>query len=132
MPPRKLKGQMFVITMIFLIAMVFSVQNLLFNYAEIDLSSPLQNRDSYLVDNIEHAFQQALDSSDDCEEASQNVIDLRNVITSSIKGGQEVRVTGNINCTSSGDWPSSPELTIQVFINSEDGETWADFTLTRT
>lgn len=128
--PRK-KGQMFVITMIFLISMVFAVQSLLFNYAEIDLSSPLQNRDSYLVDNVESTFQAALRSSDDCEEARMNIIDLKNVITNSIKGGQEVRITGNINCTSDGDWPSDPELTIQVFINSEGGETWADFALSR-
>ena len=126
------KGQMFVITMIFLITMVFAVQSYLFTYAKLDLSTPLQARDTYTIKNIESAFQTALDSSTECEIARRNIIDLEGVLDRSIKGGQEVQITGSLDCPGGG-WPPPPQLTLDILINrGEGGETQATLELTRT
>jgi hypothetical protein len=127
----KRKGQMFVVTVVFLIAMVFAVQSLLFTYSEIDISQPPRARDAYVTQNIESIFRSALDSSDSCQEVRKHIIDLNNFVSSSVMGGQEVKVTGNVNCTSGDGWPPPPELTISVFVKKEDGETWATFELSR-
>ena len=74
---RKRKGQLFVVTMIFLVSLLFSVQSLLFNYSETDLSIPPQNSDTYIMKNMESIFQTALDSSAYCNEARENVIILK-------------------------------------------------------
>jgi hypothetical protein len=127
------KGQMFVITMIFLAAMIFTVQSLLFTYNEIDLSHPPQNLDAYVVENMETMFQKALDSSTDCLEVKDNILLLKNIISDKIGSGQEIKVTGNINCSSGGGWPSTgPDLGIQILITRESGETWSSLELYRT
>ena len=127
-----MKGQMFVITMIFLASMLFTVQSLLFTYNEIDLSHPPQNLDAYVVENMESLFQEALDSSTDCLEAKNNILLLKSIISEKISSGQEIRVTGNINCTTGGGWPSSgPDLFIQVLITRGSGETWSSLELYR-
>ncbi len=126
------KGQMFILTMTFLIAMFFTVQTLLFRYSEADFTSPIQNVDAYMIDNIEDAFQSALNSSQDCETARNNVITLRNTIGGGIRSGREISITGDINCTGGGGWSASPpELTIQVMIVSGGGETWATLDFNR-
>ena len=126
------KGQMFIVTMVFLIALIFSVQQLLLQYTAIDLSTPPQTTDTYLVENMEPIFQAALDSSDDCEEARTNVRELENLITRTIKGGYSIDIYGDIACSPSGEWPSAPELTILVTVTGETSETKAEFKLYRT
>ncbi len=120
---------MFIVTMVFLIALIFSVQQLLLQYAAIDPSAPPQTTDAYLVENMEPIFQAALDSSDDCEEARANVRELKNLITRTIKGGYSVDISGDIACSPSGEWPSAPELTILVIVTGETSETKAEFEL---
>ena len=122
---------MFVITMVFLVSMLFSVQSLLFRYAETSLTHPSQNTDAYIVDNLEDVFQSVLESSDDCFTVRENVIVLRNMLSSSIKSGREIRVTGDVSCNSTGGWSPSPELTIQILISSDGGETWTTMELSR-
>jgi hypothetical protein len=127
MTPRK--GQMFIVTMVFLIAMIFSVQQLLLRYTAIDLSTPPQTTDAYLIENMESAFQAALDSSDICEEARTNVKELREVIGRTIKGGLSVEILGDVVCP----WPASgPDLAIQVRVTGETYETSAEFEFYRT
>jgi hypothetical protein len=129
MPGRK--GQMFVITMIFLVAMIFSVQGLLLNYLHVDLSLPSQSPDTYIMDNIESVFQSAVRSSDDCATARNNVIVLKEAIGRSMKEGREIVVKGDIGCTIDGEWPEPPELTVHAVITREGSETLATFELSR-
>jgi len=122
---------MFVITMVFLVAMIFSVQSLLFGYSESDLTQPTQNTDSYAIENMDDAFQSTLESSNDCPTARSNVITLRSLLSSNIKSGRETRISGDIDCSSTGDWPAPPELTLDIMISSERGETWTTLDLYR-
>lgn len=127
-------GQMFIVTMVFLIAMIFSVQQLLFRYTAIDLTSPPQTTDAYLVDNIKSSFQAATDSSDICSDARKNVKEMKNVITKNIKSGYSIDISGELNCTESGDWPAPPELTIYLTLTGTgpQSETKAKFEFYRT
>lgn len=125
------KGQMFVITMVFLVAMIFSVQSLLFGYSEADLTQPTQNTDPYSIVNIRDAFQSALGSSNDCPTARSNAITFRSLLTGSMKSGREITINGDIDCSPTGDWPAPPELTLDVMISSERGETWTNLEMSR-
>lgn len=46
------KGQLFIVAIVFLIGMIFTVQQALFQYSSIDMAKPFQARDSELFDNI--------------------------------------------------------------------------------
>jgi hypothetical protein len=123
------KGQMFIVTMVFLIALIFSVQQILLYYNVMDLSSPPQTTDAYMMENIGSIFQTALDSSNSCEEARMNVMELENLITKSIRGGYSIDILGDIECSPAGEWPPPPELTILVTVTGETSETKAEFEL---
>ena len=125
------KGQMFIVTMVFLIALIFAVQQLLLKCSTLDLSAPSKANDAYLVENMEPIFQAALDSSDDCEEARANVRELIGLITRTIKGGYSSDISGDIECTPSGGWPPAPELAVLVTVTGETSETRAEFKLSR-
>jgi hypothetical protein len=125
------KGQMFIVTMVFLIALIFSVQQLLLKCSSLDLSAPSKAKDAYVVENMEPIFQAALDSSEDCEEARANVGELSDLITRTIKGGYSFDISEDIECTPSGGWPPPPELTILVTVTGETSETKAGFELSR-
>jgi hypothetical protein len=124
------KGQMFVITMVFLVGLVFSVQSLLFSYSQTDLSSG-KSQDAYTIKNMEEVLQSALDSSPDCREARDNVDMLENMVSRTMGSGSQVRFNGGINCTATGDWTSPPELVVDVMISGSPGETWTTLSLTR-
>ena len=132
MLPRRPKGQMYIIATVFLAAMVFSIQGLLLAYSEVDLSGFDQLSEAYIIDNIGHVFQSAVDSSDDCNEASRNVEDLKRIINTDVKGGYDVKVSGSVKCESSGSWPPGPDLTLQVVVLRESGEAVATFKLSHT
>jgi hypothetical protein len=124
-------GQMFIVTMVFLIAMIFSVQQLLIRYTAIDLTTPPQTTDAYLVENIKIAFQSSMDSSNFCSDARKNVREMKNIITKNIKSGYSIDISGELNCTESGDWPGPPELTLYLTLIGPSSETKATFELYR-
>ena len=121
---------MYVITTLFLASMVFGIQALLLQYSNIDLSSYHKSSGAYCMDNIRDVFQKALKSSNNCTEARNNVIDLRNLLNTVIRGGYHVGVSGDVNCTDSGDWTGTgPDLELYVRLSNENGETIARYEL---
>jgi hypothetical protein len=60
------KAQMFIVTMVFMAAMVFTIQGLLLSYSGEGLSAMPRTSDTYVIQNLETVFQRALDSSDSC------------------------------------------------------------------
>lgn len=128
--PSQRRGQMYIVTMVFLAAMVFGIQGLLLAYSDTDLSKSYQSADPYVLDNIEDIFKSTLDSSGDCMEARDNIIELRSMMNSIIEGGYEIRTSGDVSCTPQGDWPAAgPDLVLHVSVFSERGESSADFEL---
>ena len=122
------KAQMFIVTMVFMAAMVFSIQGLLLSYARTDIAALHRSSDSYLIENLETIFQHALDSSDDCPEAKTNVIELKGMIGSQIMGGYDLNITGDVTCP----WPATgPDLTMYITVTRESGETKTSLILNR-
>jgi hypothetical protein len=121
---------MYIITTVFLAAMVFSIHSLLLAYSSVDLPGSSRASDSYTTESLEEAFQSALESSQDCGEARDNVMELKGVVTGTISGGQDIRILGDVNCTPGGDWPTSgPDLILDVTIIRENSETAANLEL---
>lgn len=46
------KGQLFVVSIVFMIGMIFAVQQVLFNYSRVQMSSPFEIHDAEVFDNI--------------------------------------------------------------------------------
>jgi len=60
------KGQMFIVSVIFLIGMVFVVQQALFSYSEIDMSSPFEIRDGEVFGNMADVVNKTITGSYSC------------------------------------------------------------------
>lgn len=121
MPPSR-KGQVFIVTMVFLIALIFTVQQLLFQYSAVDLSAPPQSPDTYFMKNMESAFKGALDSSTECGEARKNIEELKETIIQDAREGYIISIDGGLDCPGGG-WPSPPELELTVTTRGETSET---------
>jgi hypothetical protein len=123
------KAQIYIITTVFLAAMIFSIHSLLLAYSNIDLAGSTQTSDAYIIENIEQVFQDSLDSSQDCLEAQDNVIELKETLKGIIRSGYELSLSGDLDCPG-GDWPpSGPDLTLDVKVVRESGETLATLEL---
>lgn len=70
-----MKAQMFIVTTIFLVALVFAVQQTLLQGFAIDLSSSIQDDDFYMIESIKTAFSSALDKGLTCAEI-QKLVDF--------------------------------------------------------
>lgn len=57
---------MFIVTMVFLAALIFAVQQLLYQYSFLDTSEPLRGQENQLLWSIRDSFSQALNSTDEC------------------------------------------------------------------
>jgi len=66
---------MFIVTMVFLTGVIFAVQQLLFQYSEIDLSQPMQKTDFYILHNMRDLIQQSL-YAPNCGEAANNLEEI--------------------------------------------------------
>jgi len=125
---------MFIVTMVFMAAMVFTIQGLLFSYSRDDVSGIQGLSGSYIIENIETSFQRALDSSVSCPEARASVTELREMMGSRAISGHDLAIAGDVSCPG-GSWlPSGPDLVLDVTVTRETGvsETRATLLLSRT
>ena len=67
---------MFLITMVFLAGLIFTVQQLLFQYTFLDLSSPMQKSDFYLLTSISNSFNDSIWLAPNCNAASKYIQEL--------------------------------------------------------
>ena len=125
------KGQVFIITLVFLVALIFTMQTLFSTYGKIDLSPVPRRVDPYIINNMENAFQAALDSSNDCPEARDNVNHLKNIIEKPFIQGDTVTIMGSLVCPG-GSFPASPEMLLNITVSSGDGAAvWRSMTFTK-
>jgi len=111
------KAQMFIIAAIFLVGLIFSVQQLLFQYAAMDTSAPLRDNDIYILKNVNSTISQAIRSATDCADFSKKMDELDTFFGSRIPSrGYLLSLSYRLNCT---NWnnPAGPaplNLTIQI------------------
>ena len=59
-PQNRRKGQMFIVTIVFLVGLVFVVQQILLQYSYVDMPSSYKETDYYLLKSIEGVATQAV------------------------------------------------------------------------
>jgi len=121
------KAQMFIVTMLFLVGLIFTVQQLLFQYSALDLSSPFRQNDIYLLENMKNAVNRTIKSTPDCPDFSQKMDELDSFMRSmGPKEGYALSIDYTLNCT---HWnnppPSDPPLNITMHIAGKGLDTYS-------
>lgn len=125
------KGQMFIVTMVFLTGLIFSVQQIMFHYSYLDVSKPFQRTDFYLLKNVEDIFGQTISSSTTCPEALSNLEELHHYLYREDLGGYALELTyngqkaPNLNCSA---WPAGTVLELGVRIIGPESESTQTYT----
>lgn len=121
------KGQMFIVTMLFLVGLIFTVQQLLFQYSAIDLSSSFRQNDIYLLENMKDAVNRTIKSTPDCPDFSQKMDELDSFMRSmGPKEGYALSIDYTLNCTRWNNPPSSdPPLNITMHIVGKGLDTYS-------
>jgi len=103
------RGQMFVITTVFLVGLIFVVQQLLFQYTSVDPRSGFQFNEYGLVESIRNAANATLTSSADCDALNANMDVLRSFISSrSASTGYAIEFDYASDCSALGNSPPDP------------------------
>lgn len=121
---RKRKAQMFIVTTVFLVELIFAFQGMLFDYTLFDPATPYQTEHNLEIIDIRNAFQETLDSSSTCEETLGNFAELKADI---IRGEEEQRVYD----TDINYYFDCKKSSLRLYINviEKDKTSSADFTL---
>jgi hypothetical protein len=128
------KAQMFVLTMVFLVGLVFVIQQGFVNWFAyaIDFYSDTQRNDYYLFDNVKTMAQYTMQSSATCDEARNNLNDLRAFLQSRILSNYFLEFRTRLDCSK---WlntpPSDAPLNASIHITGENVDTYGDFMLYR-
>jgi len=128
------KAQMFILTMVFLVGLVFVVQQGFVKWFEysIGFSTDMQRNDYYLFDNIKIMTDQTLKGSQDCDDARNNLNELNNFLQSRVLSGYFLKFTHRLNCANWNNAPPNPApLNVTIHITGEDTDTYGNFFLYR-
>jgi hypothetical protein len=122
-PSGKRKGQMFIVTMVFLAGLIFSVQQLLFSYSALDLSSPFRENEVYILYNVKGMINQTIKQTANCNEFLGKMEGLKSFLdSSSPRGGYITTITYRADCSY---WnyapPQSPPLNVSIKIAGRGG-----------
>jgi len=99
-----MKGQMFIVSIIFLIVMVFAVQQSLLRYKDIQSTDPFLMEDTEIMTNIEKSFSDTLKASPSCADAEQNMKEVVKELERGRRRGFRVDVQTEMAC---GNWKTS-------------------------
>jgi len=121
-----MKGQMFILTIVFLVGLIFSVQSLLLSYSYIDLSQGPQTSDSNIIMVISEAIRETIETTDFCSDAQGNLNELNTHIVTGMLSLYDIDISYSINC---GRWdnpyPDPPPVEADVRIVGEATDTEA-------
>jgi hypothetical protein len=115
------KGQMFVLTMIFLMGMVFVVQQVLFTYSSVDLVAGLEKDDYYFMKGLREAAEQTVITTSDCANVSRNLNEFEGFFRSQVmESGFVVSADHELEC---GNWdnlpPDPPPVVITLYVKGK-------------
>ena len=123
------KGQMFVVTAVFLTGLLFAVQQVLFTYSALDLSEPFQTKEHRMlktvIDGINESIRAHTDTGDpqsDCQEFDRNLKELIAMITDDFSSeGYLLKVNHDLECSNWGNSDPPAPLTVSMsFIGAYD------------
>ena len=107
-----MKGQTFILTIVFLVGLVFVVQQLLLQYSSIDLPASFRESDYYFMKNVKNMIQQSVSSASSCGEAEENIEETLVFLNRHVAGGYSISIefldNSMVNCTNWNNGPPDP------------------------
>jgi len=95
---------MFILTIIFLVGLIYVVQQSLAGYSILDFSEPFESNEFYIIKNVKEMFETTLTSTPECvvgkDNAQENMNELMNLIGRKIVfGGFTLDIDYDLYCT---------------------------------
>jgi hypothetical protein len=128
------KAQMFIITMVFLIGLIFVIQqgfNDWFEYS-IDFSASMQRNDYYIFDSVRAMSEQTLKGSQSCLDARDKLRELEGFLKNRILSGYYLDFSYKLTCANWDNAPPDPApMNLTLHITGKDTDTHGNFFLYR-
>lgn len=132
------KAQMYIVTVIFMIAMISLLQQSLFTYSAVDLSDPPRSTDYFIIENFKLILQDLVSTSNNCEYDKFNSMEynIENFITfidvqEPRMGFDFTKLEYQVNCTNWND-PSLPVLEVTFDIAGKNIKSQGNYSFSRT
>jgi len=94
------KGQMFVATVVFLTGLLFSVQQALLTYSLLDISSPFQTKEHYVIGDTVSVIESSIRDATDCHAFEGSLKELLAVLNEDYSAeGVVVDIKYTLNCS---------------------------------
>ncbi|MBN2042865.1 MAG: hypothetical protein JW754_03585 [Candidatus Aenigmarchaeota archaeon] len=117
------KGQMFLISMVFLVGLIFTVQTALLGYTSVDISEPGDKTDRFLIENVIGLINDTLNdpNTEYCNSGKDNFLDkLREIQTiikeEYVRGLFSLKIIPLLDCTK---WDDEGEVVLNVTVISQ-------------
>lgn len=129
------KGQMFILTMVFLIGLVFVIQQSFMNWFaySIDFYANTQRNDYYTFNSIRQMSQATLLTSPSCTDARESFNDMTSFLQSRVLSGYFLEYSARLNCAY---WnnppPQPPPLNVTIHVTGKGLDSYSNFNLYRT
>jgi len=129
------KGQLFLVAIIFLLGMIFAIQQALFQYTALDISEPLHSDETYLIRNIVNLVNRTIKDTYYCNDTVGSFEDEAKRIKKML---QDVQGSGiysfdmayDIDCSK---WfnspPDDPPLVLAISVTGFGRETGGRFSM---
>ena len=119
------KAQMFIVTALFMIGLVFTVQQLIFQYTALDLSTPFRENSIYLLRNTKDVINATIRNTPDCEDFRENIRELKDFLDKRVPyGGYSLAIDYKLNCTKwTNTYPQPSPLNVTLQIVGKTSET---------
>lgn len=112
-----MRAQMFIVTMVFLVGLVFIVQQNLFSYSSFNPPGPFTERETHILETVKNTFQDALGTDTDCGIVQANLESLKNYLENQVIPGHVLDIEYTLDCTNWNNTEPNPKpLTLYVDI----------------
>lgn len=103
------KGQLFMVSIIFLIGMIFIVQQNLFQYTNIEMSEPFQEKDIIILENVAKAINRTISETQYCNATEDNFAsrmeELKRILLREYGRYYNIEMAYELDCS---EWYSKP------------------------
>ncbi|NIO23008.1 MAG: hypothetical protein GTN38_03210 [Candidatus Aenigmarchaeota archaeon] len=128
-----MKGQMFVVAMVFLVGLIFVVQQVLFQYTLIDISEPMRLSDTHTIRSLTEDVNRTIKASMQCNGSDDSFETYLEELDSVIKKEETGRIyviyiSRSLNCEFWGNSPPAENpLNISIRITGLGKDTTGSF-----
>lgn len=123
-----MKGQMFILTMVFLVGLIFTVQSMLLEYNYVDLSGPIEGSDEVIMMNIRNSIRDTVAITEDCSDVSGNLEELEAAVSRGMLSIYGIDIYYDIKCSRWNNTVSEEApVEVHIRISTESSETTTSF-----